>query len=70
MVLDVLKPLQHKKILEVCFLHAICVCTPRFTDVQHELEGFGIRLNQQPPNIAFRKKEKVFPIIARVSSWS
>jgi len=40
MVLDVLKPLAHKKILE------------------HELEGFGIRLNKQPPNISFRKKEK------------
>ena len=40
MVLDVLKPLQHKKLLE------------------HELEGFGIRLNKTPPNIGFRKKEK------------
>ncbi|XP_059622485.1 GTP-binding protein 128up [Phlebotomus argentipes] len=40
MVLDVLKPLHHKKLLE------------------HELEGFGIRLNKQPPNIHFRKKDK------------
>lgn len=40
MVLDVLKPLVHKKLLE------------------HELEGFGIRLNKQPPNIHFRKKDK------------
>jgi len=40
MVLDVLKPLHHKKLLE------------------HELEGFGIRLNKEPPNIAFKKKEK------------
>jgi ribosome-interacting GTPase 1 len=40
MVLDVLKPLQHKKILE------------------HELEGFGIRLNKEPPNISFRRKDK------------
>lgn len=40
MVLDVLKPLQHKRLLE------------------HELEGFGIRLNKQPPNISFRKKDK------------
>ncbi|XP_022097457.1 developmentally-regulated GTP-binding protein 1 isoform X2 [Acanthaster planci] len=40
MVLDVLKPLKHKKLLE------------------HELEGFGIRLNKTPPNIGFRKKEK------------
>lgn len=40
MVLDVLKPLVHKKLLE------------------HELEGFGIRLNKQPPNINFRRKDK------------
>merc|ERR1711915_1115185 len=39
-VLDVLKPLQHKKI------------------IQRELEGFGIRLNKQPPNIIFKKKDK------------
>lgn len=39
-VLDVLKPLQHKKLIE------------------HELEGFGLRLNKAPPNIVFRKKEK------------
>jgi len=39
-VLDVLKPLGQKALLE------------------HELEGFGIRLNQKPPNIAFRRKEK------------
>lgn len=39
-VLDCLKPLTHKKIIE------------------HELEGFGIRLNKKPPNITFRKKEK------------
>jgi len=39
-VLDVLKPLHHKKILE------------------KELEGFGIRLNKQPPNITVKQKEK------------
>lgn len=39
-VLDVLKPLQHKKLLE------------------KELEGFGIRLNKEPPQIHLRKKEK------------
>merc|ERR1712142_594671 len=39
-VLDVLKPLQHKGLIE------------------HELEGFGIRLNKTPPNISFRRKEK------------
>ncbi|KAI6189175.1 Developmentally-regulated GTP-binding protein 1 [Aphelenchoides besseyi] len=40
MVLDVMKPLHHKKLLE------------------YELEGFGIRLNKQPPEITFRRKEK------------
>lgn len=39
-VLDVLKPLVHKRIIE------------------KELEGFGIRLNKQPPNITFRRKDK------------
>lgn len=39
-VLDVLKPLTHKKIIE------------------KELEGFGIRLNQKPPNVVLRKKDK------------
>jgi small GTP-binding protein len=39
-VLDVLKPLHHKRLIE------------------HELEGFGIRINKQPPNIVFKKKEK------------
>lgn len=39
-MLDVLKPLGHKKLIE------------------HELEGFGIRLNKQPPNIGFKKKDK------------
>lgn len=39
-VLDVLKPLEHKRIIE------------------KELEGFGIRLNKQPPNVSFKKKEK------------
>lgn len=40
MVLDVLKPLQHKKLLE------------------HELEGFGLRLNKDPPNITYKRKDK------------
>lgn len=39
-MLDVLKPLTDKRIIE------------------RELEGFGIRLNKQPPNIIFRKKER------------
>jgi small GTP-binding protein len=40
MVLDVMKPLNHKRILE------------------HEMDGFGIRLNKQPPDIIFKRKEK------------
>lgn len=40
LVLDVLKPLQHKRLIE------------------HELEGFGIRLNKTPPNIYFKRKDK------------
>lgn len=39
-VLDVLKPLGHKRLLE------------------YELEGFGIRLNKEPPNIYFKRKDK------------
>ncbi|TNY19978.1 P-loop containing nucleoside triphosphate hydrolase protein [Rhodotorula diobovata] len=39
-VLDVLKPLADKAVIE------------------NELEGFGIRLNKQPPNITYKKKEK------------
>ena len=39
-VLDVLKPLEHKRIIE------------------KEMEGFGIRLNKEPPNIWFKKKDK------------
>ena len=39
-VLDSLKPLTHKALIE------------------RELEGFGIRLNKKPPNIAFKKKDK------------
>lgn len=39
-VLDVLKPLQHKRIIE------------------RELEGFGLRLNKEPPQITVRKKDK------------
>lgn len=39
-VLDVMKPLTHKKIIE------------------RELEGFGIRLNKQRPDIVIKRKEK------------
>nr|CAB3239961.1 developmentally-regulated GTP-binding protein 1 [Phallusia mammillata] len=39
-VLDVLKPLGDKRLIE------------------KELEGFGIRLNKQPPNIHYKMKEK------------
>jgi small GTP-binding protein len=39
-VLDALKPMTHKLIIE------------------KELHGFGIRLNQQPPDITFKRKDK------------
>lgn len=39
-VLDAMKPLTHKRIIE------------------KEVEGFGMRLNKQPPNITFTKKDK------------
>lgn len=39
-MLDVLKPLGDKKVIEA------------------ELEGFGIRLNKEPPNILLKKKDK------------
>lgn len=26
--------------------------------IEHELEGFGLRLNKSPPNIVFRRKDK------------
>lgn len=39
-VLDVLKPLTHKKVIE------------------RELEGFGIRLNKQPPMINIKKRDR------------
>jgi small GTP-binding protein len=39
-VLDALKPLTHKYVIE------------------RELEGFGIRMNRQPPNIVFRRKDR------------
>lgn len=40
MILDVMKPLNHKRLLE------------------YEMEGFGIRLNKQKPDIIFKKKDK------------
>lgn len=39
-VLDVLKPLTHKRVIE------------------RELEGFGIRLNRTPPNVAVKRRER------------
>eukprot|EP01071_Lankesteria_metandrocarpae_P011203 Lankesteria_metandrocarpae@DN5423_c0_g1_i1.p1 len=39
-VLDVMKPITHKRLIE------------------KELEGFGLRLNKQPPDISFKKKDK------------
>lgn len=26
--------------------------------IEHEVEGFGIRLNKRPPNVVFKKKDK------------
>jgi ribosome-interacting GTPase 1 len=26
--------------------------------IEHELEGFGIRLNKKPPNITYKRKDK------------
>lgn len=39
-ILDVMKPLTHKRIIE------------------RELEGFGIRLNKDKPDIILKKKDK------------
>lgn len=44
--------------------HLICIVldvNKPLTDkriIENELEGFGIRINKQPPNITFRKKDK------------
>ena len=34
------------------------VCLASYQLIEYELEGFGIRLNKEPPNITFRKKDK------------
>ena len=34
------------------------ICGTHKRLIEKELEGFGIRLNKQPPNISFKKKEK------------
>lgn len=34
--------------------------------IEHELEGFGIRLNKQPPEIDFKRKDKGGVIISRM----
>ncbi len=26
--------------------------------IEHEVEGFGIRLNKKPPNVVFKRKDK------------
>jgi ribosome-interacting GTPase 1 len=74
-VLDAMKPLVHKKIIEVgaramsddgrgeSESRSSTLC-----DISHllfprqkkkrELEGFGIRLNRQPPNMYFKRKDK------------
>lgn len=33
--------------------------------IEHELEGFGIRLNKRPPEIDFKRKDKGGIIISR-----
>ena len=38
--------------------------------IEHELEGFGIRLNKQPPEIDFKRKDKGGIIISRTSDAS
>lgn len=35
--------------------------------IEHELEGFGIRLNKQPPEIDFKRKDKGGVIISRMT---
>lgn len=39
-VLDVVKPLTHRR------------------KIEYELEGFGMRLNQKPPDITIKRKDK------------
>jgi ribosome-interacting GTPase 1 len=34
--------------------------------IEHELEGFGIRLNKGPPDIEFKKKDKGGITISRM----
>jgi ribosome-interacting GTPase 1 len=38
--------------------------------IERELEGFGIRLNKQPPNIEFRRREKGGITISRTHDAS
>lgn len=35
--------------------------------IEHELEGFGIRLNGSPPDIDFKRKDKGGIIISRMA---
>lgn len=37
--------------------------------IENELEGFGIRLNKQPPNIHFKRKEKGGINLQVMVSW-
>src|SRR5690606_17913347 len=38
--------------------------------IEHELEGFGIRLNKSPPDIEFKRKDKGGVIISRMVDGS
>lgn len=53
--LDAMKPMTHKKIIEVSNL---LLRSAEAYLLQNELEGFGIRLNKTYPNIVFRRKDK------------
>lgn len=37
--------------------------------IEHELEGFGIRLNKTPPNITYRKKDRGGVAFSNTGSW-
>jgi ribosome-interacting GTPase 1 len=56
-VLDALKPVGHKRIIEVCHLFIWYVVADHCA-TKHELEGFGIRLNKEPPRINFKRKDR------------
>jgi developmentally-regulated GTP-binding protein 1 len=38
--------------------------------IEHELEGFGIRLNKQPPHITYRRKDRGGVNFSNTGSWT